>query len=66
MGFNTTDQLLIRFLHSSDTGEKMEVQWDSTSVWFSQGEQNVYNSLTELGVRMKPLYIVIEKLRTSQ
>jgi hypothetical protein len=26
VGLNVTDQLLIRFLHSSDTGEKIGVQ----------------------------------------
>jgi hypothetical protein len=26
VGFDTTDQLLIRFLHSSDTGEKMGIK----------------------------------------
>jgi hypothetical protein len=43
VGFNVTDQLLIRFLHLSDTGGNMVVQWDSTStihrlqesLWFS-------------------------------
>jgi hypothetical protein len=31
VGFDITDQLLSDFLHSSDTGERMGVQWDSTS-----------------------------------
>jgi hypothetical protein len=31
VGFEETDQILIRNFHSSDTGEKMGVQWDSIS-----------------------------------
>jgi hypothetical protein len=33
VGFDITDQLLIRFLHLSDTGEKMGVQSDCTSLF---------------------------------
>jgi hypothetical protein len=29
--FDVTDQLLIRFLHSSDTGKKVGIQRDSTT-----------------------------------
>jgi hypothetical protein len=31
VGFDVTDQLLSRFLHSSDTGDKKVVQRDGTS-----------------------------------
>jgi hypothetical protein len=31
VGFDITDQVLFRFLHLSDTGEKMGVQCDSIS-----------------------------------
>jgi Holliday junction resolvasome RuvABC ATP-dependent DNA helicase subunit len=27
VGFDIIDQLLIRYLHSSETGEKMGIQW---------------------------------------
>lgn len=30
MDFTLTEQLLINFLHSSDTGQEMGVKWDST------------------------------------
>jgi hypothetical protein len=55
VGFNGTDQYWSAFLHSLDTGEKMRVQWDSTSaihrlknVYDSGKREVLYNILIEM------------------
>jgi hypothetical protein len=59
LGMNSVHSDVTDQLHSSDTGEKMGVQWDSTSathrlqesLWFSRREV-LYNILIESGVEI--------------
>jgi hypothetical protein len=60
VGFDITDQLPIRFLHSSDTGEKIGVLSDSTLLFVglkraydSAKRKVLYSILIEFGIPMK-------------
>jgi hypothetical protein len=64
VGFEVTDQLLIRFLYLSDIGEKMGVLWDTTSAIhklqeaFDTVRREVLCSILEFGVPMKLVRLI--------
>jgi hypothetical protein len=65
MGFNVTDQLLIRFLNSSDTREKWEYNEtvhqllvDFKKAYDSVKREVLYSILIEFGVPMKQVRLI--------